>query len=70
MPPVAVTLAVPVGPAQPDGVVEVVSTIKGGCVITTVSEAVHPEESLTVMVYTPAISPVAVGVVPPEGVHV
>ena len=38
-----------------------------GCVIVKVLVAVHPLASVTVTVYVPALNPVAVAAVPPEG---
>ena len=40
-----------------------------GCVIVAVAVVVQPAASVTVTVYVPAVSPVAVAAVPPEGAH-
>jgi hypothetical protein len=63
-----VTVAVPVlPPLQRTLVVEVNALIAVGWVTVVVAVAVHPLESVTVAVYVPAASPVAVAAVPPLG---
>jgi hypothetical protein len=70
VPPEVVTEAVPVvPPLQSTGVVAVVAVTAVGCVKVTLAVVLHPFASVTVTVYDPAINPVAVAPVPPEGAH-
>lgn len=69
VPPLAVADADPVLAPQLVFVLVVDVVIAAGCVIETVCEETHPDASVTVHVYVPAESPVAVAAVPPVGVH-
>ena len=48
---------------------EEITFIAVGCVILTVGVEVHPNPSVTVIVYVPAESPVAAELAPPDGDH-
>ena len=70
VPPVAVTVALPVAaPLHRIFVCAGVNEIAGGCVIVAVAVATQPFASVMVTVYEPAARPVAVAAVPPDGAH-
>ena len=64
-------MAVPLDPPLQDTFVcaAVAVLIAVGCVIVKFLVAVHPLASVTVTVYVPALNPVAVAAVPPDGDH-
>jgi hypothetical protein len=68
-PPEGVTVAVPFGLPQVEGVVVVDAATGVGCVIVYVRVMVQPFASVTVTVYVPAARPVAEEPVPPLGAH-
>ena len=66
----ATTLALPVFPPLHNTGVEVVdATSSVGSVTVALVVIVHPFASVTVTVYAPALSPLAVAAVPPDGDH-
>ena len=70
VPPVAVEEAVPVFPPPHfTGVFDTFTSSTGGCVIVVEALCEQPLASVTVSVYVPADKPVALALVPPEGVQ-
>jgi hypothetical protein len=70
VPPEAVTAAEPVlPPKQSTGDEVAVAVSAVGCVTVVIAVAVHPFASVTVTVYVPAVSELALALVPPVGVQ-
>ena len=70
MPPLILTVAVPLlPPLQLTFVCDVVPVIADGCVMLTLLVVEQLFASVTVHVYPPAASPVAIAAVPPLGAH-
>ena len=70
MPPVAVTVALPLlPPLQEMFVCDVLAVMAVGSVMVAVAVALQPLSSVIVQVYVPGASEDAVAAVPPEGAH-
>lgn len=69
VPPVTVTVAEPLLPLQVEPVLVTEGASAGGSVMVTVCVCTQLPASVTVQVYVPAVRPVAVAAVPPEGVQ-
>ena len=72
VPPVTVNVAVPLHCPLQSGATNVLVMVKGDpvfAIVTIICDVKHPVASVTVQVYVPGQSPVAVAFVPPLGVH-